>query len=155
MAELPENVTEMVNAHVMGFDAAMGMHFVSISEGELVAEMKVGPQHQQPYGLVHGGVYAGLIEAVCSTGAAITVMGEGRNAVGLENTTAFLRATRGGTLTCTATPVHRGRRSHVWEARVTDDAGKALATGRVRLMILEAGAAAGGETVSLREPESE
>lgn len=150
MIPLPENVTEMVNAHIMGFDAAMGLRFVSITADEIVAEMVVGEQHQQPYGLVHGGVYAGMIEAVCSTGAAVTVMPEGRNAVGLENTTSFLRATRSGVLRCTATPVHRGRRSHVWEAEVRDDEGRLVATGRVRMMILEAGSAAGGETVELK-----
>lgn len=150
MIPLPENVTEMVNAHIMGFDAAMGLRFVSITADEIVAEMVVGEQHHQPYGLVHGGVYAGMIEAVCSTGAAVTVMPEGRNAVGLENTTSFLRATRSGVLRCTATPVHRGRRSHVWEAEVRDDEGRLVATGRVRMMILEAGSAAGGETVELK-----
>ena len=150
MTELPENVTEMVNAHVGGFNRAMGLRFVSVKSDELVAELTVGEQHLQPYGLVHGGVYASMIESLCSTGAALSVIGEGKSAVGLENDTSFLRATRAGTLRCVARPVHRGRRSHVWTADVHDEQGHLLATGRVRLIVLEPGSAAGGETVELR-----
>ncbi|MDF1563185.1 MAG: PaaI family thioesterase [Deltaproteobacteria bacterium] len=148
--ELPENVTEMVNAHIMGFDATMGMRYLKVSADELIAELTVGEQHHQPYGLVHGGVHAGLIEAVCSTGAAVNVMPEGKSAVGLDNMTSFLRASRSGTLRCRATPIHKGRRSHVWQAEVRDGEDRLLATGRVRLMILDAGAAAAGETVELQ-----
>lgn len=150
MADLPDNVLELLNAHVAGFDAAMGLRFVSATPSELVAELTVDARHLQPYGLVHGGVYAGMIEALCSTGAALDVMDRGASAVGLENTTSFLRAAREGVLRGVARPVHRGRSSQVWEADVVDASGRRLATGRVRLQVLESGKAAAGETVELR-----
>jgi len=89
---------------------------------------------------VHGGVHCGIIEAACSTGAAIVALGRGQTVVGLENSTSFVHAARGGILRVTATPVTRGRRTQVWHGSVTDAEGRVLATGRVRLLCLEAGA---------------
>jgi uncharacterized protein (TIGR00369 family) len=153
MSEFRENIVEMVNAHRGGYDTAMGLTFVSVAPDELVAELTVGAQHTQPYGLVHGGVYAGAIEALCSTGAALDVMGDGRSAVGLENCTSFLRAARAGKLRGVARPLHRGRTTQVWIADVFDEQGQLLATGRVRLQVLERGSAAGGKVVALAEPD--
>ena len=76
---------------------------------------------------------------------AVPTLPSGMSVVGLENSTSFLRAARGGTLRVTATPLQRGRRTQVWTATVEDDQGRALATGRVRLLCLEAGAAIAGE----------
>lgn len=152
MAGLSENLLELINAHVTGFDAAMGLRYVRATAGELVAEVAIGEEHLQPYGLVHGGVYAGMIEALCSTGAALSVMDRGGSAVGLENTTSFLRAARGGVLHCVARPLHQGRSSQVWQAEVRDGDDRLLAIGRVRLQVLERGREAAGEMVALGRP---
>jgi uncharacterized protein (TIGR00369 family) len=149
MIQFPDNVLDMLNAHLGGYNTAQGLCFVKALPDEFVAELEVDSRHHQPYGLVHGGVYAGMIEAVCSTGAALNVMETGGSAVGLENSTSFLHAVRSGTLRCTARPLSMGKRSHVWEGRVHDGSGRLVATGRVRLMILESGAQAGGATVGL------
>lgn len=149
MLELPDNVVEMINERLGGFNRHLGLRFVEATADAFVAELDIGDQHRQPYGLVHGGVYASMVETVCSTGAAVSVFTEGKSCVGLDNATSFLRATRSGTLRCTATPLVRGRRSHVWDARIHDDDGRLVATGRVRLIVMEPGAEAGGEQVRL------
>jgi uncharacterized protein (TIGR00369 family) len=154
MSGFPENAVEMINELIGGFNKSMGLRFVKAAPNEFVAEIEIDERHLQPYGIVHGGVYAGMIETLCSTGAALNVFSERKSAVGLENTTSFLRAVRSGTLRCTARPVLTGRRSHVWEAQVTDNRDRLVATGRVRLMILEPGSAADGITVELNnKPE--
>ena len=140
-----------MNARRSGFNELIGLTLVSITLDEVVAELEVTPHHVQPYGLVHGGVYASMIETTCSVAAAVNVMSEGLTCVGLENTTSFLRATRTGKLRCTATPLQRGRRSHVWQADVTRDDGKLAASGRVRCLILEQGSAAAGEVLRVRQ----
>jgi 1,4-dihydroxy-2-naphthoyl-CoA hydrolase len=150
MEQLPENLVEMMNEHKGGFNNAIGLRFVKAELDEFVAELDVGEQHLQPYGLVHGGVYAGMIETLCSTGAALSVFAEGKSAVGLENSTAFLRAVRTGTLRCTARPAFKGKRSHVWEATVEDDKDRLVATGRVRMLVLEPGSEAAGMNVGLQ-----
>jgi 1,4-dihydroxy-2-naphthoyl-CoA hydrolase len=149
MTEFPDNVVEMINERLGGYNKLLGLRFVQATEEEFVAELDIGDAHRQPYGLVHGGVYASMVETVCSTGAALNVFAEGKSCVGLDNATSFLRAARSGTLRCTATPLVRGRRSHVWDARIHDDQNRLIATGRVRLMVLEPGAEAAGEKLSL------
>jgi uncharacterized protein (TIGR00369 family) len=152
MDVFPENVVNLINERLGGYNKVIGLRFVEASPDRFVAELEIDECHLQPYGLVHGGVYAGMIESLCSTGAALSVWNEGKNTVGLENTTAFLRAVRSGTLRGTARPLARGRRSHVWEAEIKDDRDRLVASGRVRLMVLDPGAEADGETVALEAP---
>ena len=147
MLESSGNWVEFINERLGGYNTVIGLRFVQATLDEVIAELVVGDQHRQPYGLVHGGVYSGMIETLCSTGAALNVMSEGKSTVGLENSTSFLRAVRSGTLRCTATPLVRGRRSHVWQAQIHDDQGRLVATGRVRLLVLNPGAEAGGEAI--------
>jgi uncharacterized protein (TIGR00369 family) len=140
----PVEHSRLLNGMTMGFDEAMGFRYVKATLDEMVAELEVGPVHRQQYGLVHGGVYSGLIEVLCSAGAAMNAMARGQGgAVGLENSTSFLRAVRSGKLVGTAKPVVRGRRTQVWEAEVRDDEDRLVATGRVRLLCLEKDEAAG------------
>jgi 1,4-dihydroxy-2-naphthoyl-CoA hydrolase len=150
MADLdPAATAAYINQHRGGWNQAMDLTFVRVSVDECVAELTVGPQHRQPYGIVHGGVHAGIIEAACSTGAAVVAMARGQTVVGLENSTSFIRAARGGVLRVTARPLTRGRRTQVWDATVTDADGALLATGRVRLMCLDAGADLAGQTAGM------
>jgi uncharacterized protein (TIGR00369 family) len=146
---------ETINSHLGGFNQAMGLRFVRAEDGEVEAELEVDERHLQPYSLVHGGVLAGMIEALCSVGAAVEVLPQGRSTVGLENSTSFLRAVRGGRLSGVARPLVRGRRSHVWEAEIRDDRGRLVASGRVRLLVLEAGAEAAGAVVGLPVEEED
>lgn len=143
------NAAPVINQHLGGWNLAMGLSFVTATPSLVVGELTVGPPHLQPYGIVHGGVHAGVIEAACSTGAAVYAAASGQTVVGLENNTSFLRACRGGTLRVTARPLAQGRRSQVWEARVEDDKGRAVAAGRVRLLCLEPGAALAGAEVKV------
>src|SRR3990170_175407 len=139
MTELPDNVVEMLNETLGGYNQAMGLGFVEASIDEVVAELEVGPQHLQPYGLVHGGVYAGMVETLCSIGGMLSVTGEGKSVVGLENSTSFIRAVRSGRLRGSAKPLHRGRRTHVWRCDIHDDRERLVAAGRLRLLVLDQG----------------
>ena len=91
--------------------------------------------HHQPYGVVHGGVYSTLVETLASTGAAAWAISNGMaGAMGLSNTTDYLRATRNGVLVGEATPIHRGRNQQIWEVSITRESdGKLVAHGQVRL----------------------
>jgi uncharacterized protein (TIGR00369 family) len=147
---MADDVTAQFNAHRGGFNTLIGLEFTEVTPDRVVARVPVSPQLTQPYGIVHGGVYATIVETLASSGAAISAMARNQTTVGLENSTSFLRAVRGGTLVGTATPLHRGRSTQVWEVTITDDAGKVAATGRVRMICLEAGAAIAGETVTVK-----
>lgn len=149
-----EDFTETINQMRDGWAAAMGVRFVKATRDEVSAEIDVGPVHLQPYGIVHGGVHAGLLETLASVGAALHAMTRGQSVVGLENHTSFIRAVRAGKLHATVVPLTRGSRSQLWEGRVLDDEGRLAATGRVRLLCLEGDAVVGGEKVSIRNSDS-
>ena len=144
---MSENFAPQLNQNLGGWNNAMGLTFSTATEDLVVGELTVAAQHLQPYGIVHGGLHCGIIEAACSTGAAVHAMARGFSVVGLENSTSFIRAAREGVIRVTARPVTRGRRTQVWEAVVTDAEGRTLSTGRVRLLCLEGGADLAGKTV--------
>lgn len=152
MHEFPPDVVKMINANRGGYNRSMGLRFVKATPEEFVAEIEIDDKHLQPYGLVHGGVYAGMIETLCSTGAALSVIDEGKSTVGLENATSFLRAVRSGILRGTAKPIVMGRRSQVWEATIHDDRNRLVATGRVRMIVLDPGAETDGRSIQLESP---
>ena len=118
----------------------MDLHFVRATGDEVIATLTIGPQHRQAYGIVHGGVYCGVIETLASVGAAIFAMPRGQTVVGLENHTSFVHAAREGTLRGVARPLTRGRRSQLWEATISDGNDRVVAKGTVRLLCLEADA---------------
>ncbi len=139
----------LLNSMQRGFDKQMGFRYTKVTQDEVCAEFEVSEMHVQQYGLVHGGTYAGLIETLCSIGAAVNAMARGQGgAVGLENHTSFLRAARRGLVRGVATPLTRGRRTQVWQAEVKDEQGRMLATGRVRLLCTEKGDQAAGEELT-------
>lgn len=123
-------------AFASGFTAAMKLSLVQLEKDQVVLEMAVGPEHLQPHGLVHGGVFCSLVETAGSIGASLNVA-EGLIVVGVENQTSFLRAVRKGKLKSTAKPIHIGRRSQLWETEIVDEKGRLVATGRLRLMNIE------------------
>ena len=119
------------------FDESMGTRTVLAEADRVVAELSVTPQHHQPGGTVHGGVFATLAELTASVGANVWLDGSGV-AVGVSNHTDFLRAVVDGQLSAEATPLQRGRRLQLWEVRITDGQGALVAHGKVKLANLEA-----------------
>ena len=143
-----EDFSKRLNETPEGWLAAMGVNITHATKDEVRAELVVGPEHLQAYGIVHGGVHCGVIESLASIGAYLFARQNGQHVVGLENSTSFVRAVRSGTkLHAVSTPITRGRRTQVWEARVLDEEDRVVATGRVRLLCLDPEQALAGEQV--------
>jgi 1,4-dihydroxy-2-naphthoyl-CoA hydrolase len=123
-----------------GFVDLIGLQLDEVGPARVTGHLVVGPAHLQPYGLVHGGVYATIAESLASIGAALTAHQAGLGgAVGLENHTSFLRAARAGErIEAEAVPRHVGRRVHHWTVtmRAFSD-GRELAVSTVRLLTVE------------------
>ena len=140
----PIDAAPMLNQNLDGWCRANGLRFTLATVERVGAEWTVGPQHLQAYGIVHGGVHCGVIETLASVGAAVFASARGQTVVGLENHTSFIRAVRAGEkLTADARPITRGKRTQVWEATISNEAGETVATGRVRLLCLEPGTVLG------------
>jgi 1,4-dihydroxy-2-naphthoyl-CoA hydrolase len=126
---------EQINEVLQGFDRLYGLELLEVSAEEVRACVRVRDEIRQPYGLVHGGVYASLAESMTSLATAVAVFPEGLAAMGLSNNTSFLRPITEGTVHAQATRLHRGRTTWVWDVRFSDDTGKLCALTRMTIAV--------------------
>jgi uncharacterized protein (TIGR00369 family) len=119
-----------------GFNALIGMQELARGEdGTVTATVPVRAELLQPFGLVHGGVFASIAETLASFGTFVGVHEQGMHAMGLSNSTSFLRPILSGTIHATARPFHRGRTTWLWDVDITDDDGRLCATTRMTIAV--------------------
>jgi 1,4-dihydroxy-2-naphthoyl-CoA hydrolase len=127
--------TEQLNRAMRGFDRLYGLELVAWSDTEVRARLAVREEVTQAYGLIHGGVYASMAEAMASLATALGVAEEGCIAVGLSNATSFLRPVTEGVVDALATRVHRGRTTWVWDVSFSDDRQRLCALTRMTVAV--------------------
>ena len=116
------------------FVAATGFELTEVSGTRVAGHIDVGPQHHTPWGVVHGGVYCTVVESAASVGASTAVTERGQFAVGVNNSTDFLRPMTSGRLDVVAEPLQQGRTLQLWLVTLTRaEDGKVVARGQVRL----------------------
>jgi 1,4-dihydroxy-2-naphthoyl-CoA hydrolase len=118
-----------------GFDALYGLEYVELTPEVAVGRVVVRDELKQPYGLVHGGVYASISESLASIGTGLGVREEGKHAMGLSNQTSFLRPITEGTIHARAVRKHAGRTTWIWEVEMTDDAGRLCVLTRMTIAV--------------------
>ena len=116
--------------------STLGIEIVEATPQRVVATMPVGPAVHQPFGLLHGGASVALAETVASTAAWMNVDRASEIVVGIEINANHLRAKRDGVVTATATPLHVGRRTQVWDVRVADEEGRVVCASRCTLAVM-------------------
>lgn len=115
------------------FIAAAGLMITTVRPDRFEGYIELGDEHHQPWGIVHGGVYATAVESAASLGASAFAAERGQYAVGVNNNTSFLRPLTSGRVEVTAHPIQQGRSQQLWQVEVVDQAGRLIATGQVRL----------------------
>jgi 1,4-dihydroxy-2-naphthoyl-CoA hydrolase len=115
------------------FVQGMGLVLDEVSATRVAGHLEAGADHHTPWGVVHGGLYASVIETVASVGASIAVHDRDQFAVGVNNQTDFLRPHRAGRLDVVAEPLQQGRTLQLWSVRITREDGKVVARGQLRL----------------------
>ena len=132
----------------------VGLAVGEVTPERVRARIEIGPQHHQPYGIVHGGVYCSIVEGVASIGAGTAAMKRGQpGVVGVANATDFLRShsAEQGALLAEGVPLHTGRSLALWQVEIRRESdAKLVARGQVRFHVLaqlpaERRAAQGGE----------
>lgn len=124
-----------------GWDSVLGIRVEEMTPSRVVAYVDIDERHQQPYGIVHGGVWASVVESVGSHGAAAAAheMPGDMAVVGVANSTDFLRPHRSGRVRATGTPILTGRTQQIWLVEIEREAdGKMVARGQLRLQNLAA-----------------
>ena len=124
-----------------GWDSALGIHVEEMTPTRVVAYIDIDERHQQPYGIVHGGVWTSVVESVGSHGAAAAAHELTGNmaVVGIANSTDFLRPHRSGRVRATGTPLFTGRTQQLWLVEIERESdGKLVARGQLRVQNLPA-----------------
>ncbi len=120
-----------------GFDALYGLVLDHADGDQARGHVAIGDRHLQPFGLVHGGVFAAMAETMASIGTAYGTNLE-KFVAGLSNHTSFLRPVFAGDIvTAVALPRHRGRTTWVWEVEIKDGQSRPCALARVTIAIRE------------------
>jgi 1,4-dihydroxy-2-naphthoyl-CoA hydrolase len=123
--------------HAQGFDRLYGLELTEVADDRVAGRVAVRDELKQPYGLIHGGVYASIAESLASLGTGVVVAREGRVAMGLSNQTSFLRPITDGTINAVALRRHAGRTTWVWEVEMSDDAGRLCVLSRMTVAVRE------------------
>mgnify|MGYP003576159406 CR=1 FL=1 len=115
----------------------LGMEFVEIGDNYLKLQMPVDNRTHQPFGLLHGGASAALAETVGSVASWLCVDPEKQLCVGMEINCNHVRGKREGIVTATATPLHIGVTSHVWDIKITDENNKLICVSRLTMAVIK------------------
>jgi 1,4-dihydroxy-2-naphthoyl-CoA hydrolase len=113
----------------------LGIEFVEVGEDYLVAVMPVDDRTRQPHGVLHGGASVTLAETIATWAATFTVDPERGYCVGMEINANHVRPVSSGCVTGVARPLALGRRTQVWEVRVSDEGGKLVCVSRCTMAV--------------------
>jgi len=119
----------------MSFDALYGLDLTDCSDVLVRGRVPVRDELMQAAGVVHGGVYGAISEALACRGTDAGVGGNGPRAVGLSNLTTTFHPITAGTIHATAVRRHRGRTTWVWEVEISDDGQRRCAVARVTVAV--------------------
>lgn len=118
-------------------DETLGIQYEEASGERVVATMPVGPRVHQPLGMLHGGASVVLAESAASVGATAAALPE-KVALGMEINANHLRPVREGLLRATATPIHQGRTTAVWQIQIEDERQRLVCVSRITLALVSA-----------------
>jgi 1,4-dihydroxy-2-naphthoyl-CoA hydrolase len=113
----------------------LDIKMVEVGADRVVCTMPVGPKTRQPFGMLHGGASLVLAETAASIGASLHIDQENQIAVGMEINANHLRSVSDGMVTAVAVPLHKGRKSMVWDIRITDGQNRLICVSRCTVAI--------------------
>ncbi len=115
----------------------LDIQLVYADKNKVVATMPIGPNHRQQLGYLHGGISVTLAESVASLGTVLNIDASRQMAFGLEINANHLRPKREGQLTAVAIPIHKGRTTHVWEIKISDEQDKLVCISRCTIAVVD------------------
>ncbi|MGO2424830.1 PaaI family thioesterase [Corynebacterium flavescens] len=122
---------ELFNGNNMGLGALLGIRLTHIAAGEVRSELEVTPEHHQPWGVANGGLYCSIAESTASIASIVAAQAP---AVGVNNSTDFIKPVSAGIIEAVATPIQIGQTTHLWNVEMRQD-GELVARTTLRTMI--------------------
>ena len=114
----------------------IGIEFIGFTDNTLSARMPVDHRTHQPFGILHGGASVVLAETLGSVASLLLVDETQFRAVGLEINANHLRPVKEGYVLGVCSPIHIGQKTHVWDIRITNEAGKPVCVSRLTVAII-------------------
>jgi uncharacterized protein (TIGR00369 family) len=129
---------EQLNARSQGYlPGLLGIEFLSMEPGRLTSRLALRPELLAPNGYLHAAVIIALADTACGYGTFTDLPSGANNFTTIELKSNFLGTAREGAIACTATRLHSGRTTQVWDAEVTDEiSGNTIALFRCTQLIL-------------------
>lgn len=113
------------------------IEYVDVGDDFVVAQMPVNSRVHQPYGILHGGATAALAESVGSLASSYFVDNDRFVIKGIELSVNHVKSVKEGMVTATATIVHKGRSTHLWEIKVVNTSGDLISIAKITNIVLE------------------
>ncbi|MFD1003205.1 hotdog fold thioesterase [Ohtaekwangia kribbensis] len=115
----------------------IGIEFTAVGEDYLEAKMPVDHRTHQPMGLLHGGASVALAETMGSVAAMCCVDVTKQYCVGLEINANHIKSVRDGFVIGTTRAIHIGKKTQVWEIRITSETGDLVCISRITMAVLD------------------
>ena len=114
----------------------LDIEYVELAPDRIVMRMPVGPKTWQPAGILHGGASVALAETAATIATAINIDPNEFQPVGMEINANHIRSKADGIVTATATPLHKGRTTMVWDIKISDEDGKLVCISRCTIAVI-------------------
>ena len=134
-----EVTVEALNAKGRGYlPGLMGVEVLEVSDAGIKGRIKIRPELLAPNGYLHAATVIALADTMAGYGTVAFLPQDARLFTTIELKSNFLGTAREGIIECTASPVHLGRLTQVWDAVVTDGDARKIAVFRCTQIILYA-----------------
>lgn len=115
----------------------LGIEVIELGKDYLIAKMPVDGRTHQPMGLLHGGASVALAETIGSIAATLTINNKLQHCVGLEINANHIKSARSGYVYGKTLPIHIGKRTQIWEIKITNEKNQLVCVSRITMAILD------------------
>ena len=134
----PNITVESLNAMGKGnMVEYLGIEFTEVNSDSITAKMPVDHRTKQPMGLLHGGASVVLAETIGSVASNVCIDSQQQYCVGLDINANHLKAVTDGYVYGTAKALHMGRRTHVWEIRISNEQEQLVCISRLTMAVVD------------------
>lgn len=118
---------------------ALGIKITEVGPDFLKGTMPVDDRTVQPFRLLHGGASVVLAESLGSLASVMLIDHDKYICAGLDVNANHVKAAKSGIVTGVAKPINIGGKFHIWEIRITNEAGKLVCIARLTVTVLPKG----------------